>query len=479
MSKVMDDLGLGSGGDEPRARAVVLMAMLHHRRHFRRLKSDRTGELMLDQDGDYIDDSFGFVVRLRAILGELARRGAVLVTGAGNDEEKVIDGWPAGYAKSTDPNELKELTVVGAVDPTYAYPFDKGNVEVEAGLPHIYAPGWMVTSAEGSESRWRASYARTYYRTSSGTSQASAATAGLAAYYLRLMQLGRIRDQEGNVIRPTPKSVKEILLEKSWSRAEFGGRPRPAIFNGVSFDQPICQWPDNPGPLPTPRPPEVEVTSMRGVFAEEAATTSFSNLTIIQPTPSATSVSGGSCILSLIPTSGSTASPSPSSSPSESSGSTTSPSPSSSPSESPSSTTSPSPSPSPSEPPKVPLKVNPPVCRDEDDYPGHADVWPGDQYQAAGWFCFDDVPKSLGPDEYHYWETTGHHGVRYAFEIEWVDGCRTETETQDPIAPLDPGGDYGPQCLDLLRNAYKECNNGGVGGYIVVGCLRYEFWGAY
>jgi hypothetical protein len=73
------------------------------------------------------------------------------------------------------------------------------------------------------------------------------------------------------------------------------------------------------------------------------------------------------------------------------------------------------------------------------------------------WFCFDDVPKSLGPGEYHYWETKAHYGVRYAYEIEWVDGWWTETETQDPITPLDPGGDMGPQCLDLLYDAYHEC----------------------
>ena len=42
--------------------------------------------------------------------------------------------------------------------------------------------------------------------------------------------------------------------------------------------------------------------------------------------------------------------------------------------------------------------------------------------------------------------------------------------------PLGKSGDNAISYSLILKNAYKECNNGGLGGYYDVGCLRYGFF---
>lgn len=69
----------------------------------------------------------------------------------------------------------------------------------------------------------------------------------------------------------------------------------------------------------------------------------------------------------------------------------------------------------------------------------------------------------------------------YYYSISWVKGCRGEK--QSPHAPLGdykfPGSKDQVTCMNLMRRNWKECINGGVGGWRDAGCLRYEFKAEY
>lgn len=66
--------------------------------------------------------------------------------------------------------------------------------------------------------------------------------------------------------------------------------------------------------------------------------------------------------------------------------------------------------------------------------------------------------------------------VNYLYEVEWKGGstCKFTAEVQQIGDPL--GGEEW-DCTRLFNDAYSQCNNGGVGGYLDAGCLRYTFTG--
>ena len=92
----------------------------------------------------------GWVDRCHAIMTEMASKGAVLVTGSGNELTQrggQVNGWPANFGKTTVPNTIQSLIVVGALTA-------KGDGTVFAddpasGVPHIYAPGVYIQVANG------------------------------------------------------------------------------------------------------------------------------------------------------------------------------------------------------------------------------------------------------------------------------------------------------------------------------------------
>lgn len=61
----------------------------------------------------------------------------------------------------------------------------------------------------------------------------------------------------------------------------------------------------------------------------------------------------------------------------------------------------------------------------------------------------------------------------YHYVAIWIPGCTTTVDKQDTKQPIP--GDDDVTCNTLLRNNYEACNNGGVGGWIDVGCLRFGF----
>ncbi|KAL6903018.1 hypothetical protein GGI43DRAFT_433149 [Trichoderma evansii] len=138
-----------------------------------------------------------------------------------------------------------------------------------------------------------------------------------------------------------------------------------------------------------------------------------------------------------------------------------------------------SPSPNPTDSSYMPLVVNSAVCEDEANLPGHAPINEEHQSQLASFAC-------LGLNLVHHISSMDSHsepitysanpdGTNYFYSISWIDGCETAVESQDPSLPL--GSSLSPLCSNVLTWAYDWCDNGGVGGYIDVGCLRYQFIG--
>ncbi|UKZ81306.1 hypothetical protein TrVFT333_009078 [Trichoderma virens FT-333] len=132
--------------------------------------------------------------------------------------------------------------------------------------------------------------------------------------------------------------------------------------------------------------------------------------------------------------------------------------------------------PEPTEIPKTPLELKPVMCEDEANFPGHGDVHKGDQKRQAESFCetyFLEGQHDLymGPQNTTVWATTGFIETNLYFSVSWIDGCETTVDSQNAMLPL--GNDMA--CSDILVKTYRDCINGGVGGYIDAGCLRYQF----
>lgn len=64
-------------------------------------------------------------------------------------------------------------------------------------------------------------------------------------------------------------------------------------------------------------------------------------------------------------------------------------------------------------------------------------------------------------------------GPTYRYNIHWISGCNTTVSEQSIWAPIPD--DDSVKCESLLSNDFVNCNNGGAGGWIDAGCLRYTF----
>lgn len=77
---------------------------------------------------------------------------------------------------------------------------------------------------------------------------------------------------------------------------------------------------------------------------------------------------------------------------------------------------------------------------------------------------------TAGAESYGFFAAGGVY-----FHIEWREGCETGTNS---INVLDPLGDDGRSCSELIKKTWKDCNNNeGVGGSVDVGCLSYAVVG--
>jgi len=183
-------------------------------------------------------DMDGFTLRYKPLLDSLAEKGAILITGSGNDGTASVTGVPARFGKTQDKAEglrVPSLLVMGGIhsDGRSGY---KGNFDYDAGLPHAYAPGLDVKVADATIPN--------YVGGAQGTSCSAAITAGLAAYYIRLAQLNLID------VETSPQAIKDFIVKTSWSRQDVDNRPRPGIWNSADVTLPAKEW--------TPRTPDTK-----------------------------------------------------------------------------------------------------------------------------------------------------------------------------------------------------------------------------
>lgn len=190
---------------------------------------------------DGLNDWDGFSYRHKDLLDSLASKGAVLVTGTGNEGKPEVNGWPANYGKTNMGTlSVPSLLVMGAVasDGNSIY----GNTDIPNGLPHAYAPGNQVKSVDSDESFWNFDNG---LKDTRGTSCAAAFTAGLAAYHLRLAQLGPATSN-GHPANTNPQTVKDFIFRGAWSRVPVERIDRRGIWNEADTN-PAEEWtPETP-----------------------------------------------------------------------------------------------------------------------------------------------------------------------------------------------------------------------------------------
>lgn len=241
--------------------------------------------------------------------------------------------------------------------------------------------------------------------------QASAFTAGLAAYYLSLAKAKRLPAGDG--FSNTVVDFKNYIIKKSWSRAKINGQDFLGISNGLTWEeeQQACAW----------NPNEATRRLRNRADSCPAPTTTPSS----QPSPAHSSPS-----TSVV----STAAPTPAIS-------------------------------------TTPLTEQPVVCNNEKDFPEHGDIKASSQKQFAKQFCNLAVQTSPGhpkiaPPDVKYddagptahgfnYTTTDNKGVSYSYLIQWVEGCVTTVPEMDIMTPVPDPSAY--DCIGLLANNYEAC----------------------
>ncbi|KAK8129015.1 glucan 1-3-beta-glucosidase [Apiospora sp. TS-2023a] len=222
------------------------------------------------------DTFVGFRNRLAALINLLINHGVFVVTGSGNFGP--ITGWPSLYGVPQDKvwddikkykstwHYIPELLVVGALDPANGQRWSKSGISpgTDGWFPELYAPGDHLVSANGDKTMWpipENDYPRPkpkpnevpkrlgYYKDSVGTSDAAAYTAGLAAYFLKLHQLGRLpKDAAGQDPDMSPAGLKKYIINNAWKRNNdiYPGAGTPGIWNGAPIERVkadgYCAW---------------------------------------------------------------------------------------------------------------------------------------------------------------------------------------------------------------------------------------------
>jgi hypothetical protein len=164
--------------------------------------------------------------------------------------------------------------------------------------------------------------------------------------------------------------------------------------------------------------------------------------------------------------------------------------------------------------PPEPLQLQARQCYTSDQFGSHLDVKDGEINSGADWFCnthvgagdqlgatdaaidFDLAPDGGGggsPFDDSNVYPIGNLNSYLRFTVSWVNGCVTTVDKQNVRTPLDK-----TQCKDLMYGNWQSCewlfftgisshmvlilcflpstgNNGGTGGWIQAGCLKYDF----
>ncbi|KAF3807936.1 hypothetical protein GCG54_00007672 [Colletotrichum gloeosporioides] len=232
-------------------RAILCMAQGHQSENFRRDWVMQNKGKVQDAEKEAFEQWARFRLRMHRILTSLIAKGVFIVTGSGN--AFVLNTLPAEFAPEHQKDyslSIPELLVVGAADITDGSRWWKSGLGT-SGLPHIYAPGEKLIVAEGNKAAWPSRFEdrgkttqkrqtgdkKSFYKFSQGTSDATAYTAGLAAYFLKLHQLGRLGpDAKGNPPDMSPAGLKRYIINNGWVRQNENNDGVLGIWNGATIE---------------------------------------------------------------------------------------------------------------------------------------------------------------------------------------------------------------------------------------------------
>lgn len=346
---------------------------------------------------------------------------------------------------------------------------------------------------------------------------ATAYTAGLAAYFLRLGQIGRLGpDANGNDPDLSPAGLKRYILNNGWQRYTdplYGDVV--GIWNGAAADhiqlQGICPYERSnldqqigfwrqgnyddsltgqciPGTSPTGSPTSVsahssvETSSIQSTFQTSSKgpeptgfectenTADQCAPALICSAPRRNGCIDGKCVCILPDSTTSTANQTTLATTSGDTGTTglsetsaanpttlttsNNTGPTSLPETSASGTTTQKP-----EPTKTPLRVGTQKCNSEDDFPDHGDVHGNDVIWSVVGVC-KDKPLMMKPGD--KWEQNRlgiMKGSKIHFRVKWIKDCVTEVGEQDMKNPLGTNGNIAAEnvCVDLFYNNWKNC----------------------
>ncbi|KIM99170.1 hypothetical protein OIDMADRAFT_30801 [Oidiodendron maius Zn] len=140
----------------------------------------------------------------------------------------------------------------------------------------------------------------------------------------------------------------------------------------------------------------------------------------------------------------------------------------------PSATTS---TPSPPTPTLSPPELQSQQCYDANQFGRHSDIEGKVQSPWANDFCkgFDrEFTSATPPVMWNSRSIIYNGGISpYHWTVSWIDGCATTATQQSMSNPLPDNPSVS--CSSLLIGNWRNCNNGGAGGTIDAGCLRYNF----
>ncbi|KAF5500243.1 Subtilisin-like protease 3 [Colletotrichum siamense] len=533
-------------------RAILCMAQGHQSEDFRRDWVKKNKEKVQDAEKEAFEQWARFRLRMHRILTSLIAKGVFIVTGSGN--AFVLNTLPAEFAPEHQKDyslSIPELLVVGAADISDGSRWWKSGLGT-AGVPHIYAPGEKLIVAEGNKAAWpgraedndkptqrrQTGDKKSFYKFSQGTSDATAYTAGLAAYFLKLHQLGRLGpDAKGNPPDMSPAGLKRYIINNGWVRQNEDNNGVLGIWNGATIESleregfcPYIAGTTNifrlrrqedaaltgqcvPGTSPTAsagstRNPSATATPTgSGTVAPTAIPTTFVCTEetadkcapgVVCSKPKVNGCVDGKCVCVLpdLPAPASfvctertvdKCSPGVVCSAPQTNGCVDGkcvcvlpdlPSKTTAVQTTLSTVTSkpPDPVPTPPEKPKTPVVIGERKCHDASIYTGKTDIWKSSVYDASLRACTEcETPMKADSETRRRDDSWG--GVRYDMSISWRSGCVSATESINCANPTkNLTMLHNTACEELFQDNWEKCTgNQGRGGYIDVGCLRYDF----
>ena len=103
------------------------------------------------------------------------------------------------------------------------------------------------------------------------------------------------------------------------------------------------------------------------------------------------------------------------------------------------------------------LQIEPVVCHDASNFPGHGDVRGSAVIYEAYKACKDWLLEEIGPFDAPLSKTMTYSGINYEFDVEWVAGCVTTASTENVWSPLGPNADIEDQCASVFYDCWTKC----------------------